>query len=116
MLKTGDIAAIHIDNKPSVYVRVEDIEADIKPRWYQIRLLFLGFPPQEMTWILKDDYINGTPFTMKGVPIKIVPLPCPTKKEYPGQDERENQFLDTPDSCRVVSINEIRKRKGHQDT
>ncbi|MCD6570533.1 MAG: hypothetical protein J7L53_07510 [Deltaproteobacteria bacterium] len=116
MLKTGDIAAIYIDNKPTVYVRVECIEPDMKPRWYQIRLLFLGFPPQEMTWILKDDYINGTPFTMKGISIQIVALPSPDKNKANKHSRPKNKARGIPDMGHVISIDEIRKRKGYQDT
>lgn len=106
MIFTGDIVSIHINNEPSAYARVEEITADIKPSWFQVRLLFLGFPTQEVTWILKEDYLDGASFTMKNVPVQIKPLPGPgsaaqakTPKESPKQKEK------------VISLETVRKKK-----
>lgn len=49
MRSVGEVVAIHVKNKPSVYARIEAIQADVKPRWLQVRFLFLSFPPQEAT-------------------------------------------------------------------
>jgi len=104
MNSIGDVVIIHIENKPSVYARIESIEADVKPRWYQVKLLFLSFPPQEVTWILKREYIEGSPFTMKDIPIQILPLAKSRMKKQGKQRENETQVAE------VISINRIREK------
>jgi hypothetical protein len=109
MRNIGDVVAIYIDNKPSVYARIEEIEPDIKRHWYQVRLLFLGFPPQEMTWILKKDYLEGSLFTMKDIPIQIIPIDKPGSYRPRMEKKRENQ------SAEVISIDQIRAKKEKKD-
>ncbi|HVN71710.1 MAG TPA: hypothetical protein VMU10_06795 [Desulfomonilia bacterium] len=102
---TGDVVIIHINNKPSVYARIESIEPDIKPNWYQVKFLFLSFPPQEMTWILRKEYLEGSSFTMKDIPIQIKPLDKPEQqKPYPRSKSGRQ-------GGEVISINQIRTGK-----
>jgi hypothetical protein len=106
MRAIGDVVAIYIDNKPSVYARIEGIERDIKPRWYQVRLLFLGFPPQEMTWILKEEYLEGSLFTMKDIPMQIIPIEKPGSYKARTKKRTDNQ------SAEVISIDQMRVKKA----
>ena len=69
--KEGDIVLVYYQEKPSVYARIEGIEPDVKKDWYRLRLLFLTVPVQEVTWILREAYINGDPFTMDGQPVRL---------------------------------------------
>lgn len=105
MRAIGDVVAIHIQEKPSVYARIESIEADVKPRWYQVKLLFLTFPPQEVTWILRREYMEGALFTMNDIPVQIFPLqrqaaPVPGSGRKPGTQGAE-----------VISMDLARSRK-----
>jgi hypothetical protein len=112
MRSIGDVVAIYFDNKPSVYARIEMITPDIKPHWYQVGLLFLSFPPQETTWILREEYLDGTDFTMKDIPIRIVPL------GNPGNDE--GHIRETPGKKTgpgdVLSMDKFRKKKHDDDS
>ena len=105
MNSIGDVVMIHIDSKPSVYARVESIEADAKPRWFQVKLLFLSIPPQEVTWILKREYIEGSPFTMKDIPIQIVTL------EPPGGRKPQKPGKSSAQVAEVISINRLREKR-----
>ena len=109
MLTIGDVIAIYIDDKPSVYARIEDITQDIKPHWFQIHLLFLSFPVQEATWILKKEYLDGSVFTMKDIPIKIVPLATP------GSYAREQVKKPKTPPGEVISMEQLRKKKQNKD-
>lgn len=71
MRKIGEIVAVYIDDKPSVYARIEDYEADVKPRWFNVKMLFLTFPPQEITWLLREAQVDGEPFTMNNIPVRL---------------------------------------------
>jgi hypothetical protein len=107
MRTIGDLVAIYIDNKPSVYARIESIEPDIKRHWYQVKLLFLGFPPQEITWILKEEYLEGSSFTMKDIPIQILPV---EKHGSKAKKKSKNK------SAEVISIDEVRSQKGKKNS
>ncbi len=67
----GDVVLIYHQDEPTVYARIEAIEPDVKKDWYRLTLLMLTIPPQTATWILREEYINGAPFTMGGRPIRI---------------------------------------------
>jgi hypothetical protein len=111
MRSIGDVVAIYFDNKPSVYARIEMITPDIKPHWYQIRLLFLSFPPQETTWILREEYLEGSDFTMKDIPIRITPLGKPGIEEQASHDLPEKK----PGQGEVLSLDKFRKKKQDDD-
>ncbi len=71
MLSENDIVLIYYNDKPAVFARIESVDPDIKEHWYQVTFLLLTIPMQTFTWILKDAYINGSPFTMGGRPVRI---------------------------------------------
>ncbi|EFK08727.1 conserved hypothetical protein [delta proteobacterium NaphS2] len=71
MAQEGDVVLIYHEKNPMAFARVEDIRPDIKKDWYHITLLLLTIPTQVVTWILKDDYINGEEFTMGGKPMRL---------------------------------------------
>lgn len=106
MRYVGDVVAVYFDKKPSVYARIEMITPDIKPHWHQIRLLFLSFPPQETTWTLREEYLEGTEFTMKGIPIQVIPLAKPGS----GEPSSENKNA-KPKAGEVLSFEHFRKKK-----
>jgi hypothetical protein len=62
----GDVVLVYYQDKPAVYARIESVEQDMKKDWYQVTLLLLTIPAQRVTWILREEYFNGTPFTMGG--------------------------------------------------
>ena len=45
---------------------IVEIDPDEKKGWYQVTLLLLTIPQQTVTWILREEYINGASFTMGG--------------------------------------------------
>jgi hypothetical protein len=62
--REGDVVLIHYQEQPAAYARIEGINPDIKKEWYQVTLLLLTIPAQSVTWILREEYINGASFTM----------------------------------------------------
>ena len=67
----NDVVLIYFGDKPAVFARIEAIKPDIKKNWYHVTLLLLTIPTQTVTWILLDSYINGSPFTMEGKPVRL---------------------------------------------
>lgn len=87
MRREGDLVLVHYREKPAVYARIEGIEPDVKRDWYQVRLLLLTIPPQPVTWILREAYVDGETFTMGGVPIRLQYLPLETTPPQTGPDQ-----------------------------
>ena len=67
----GEIVLIYYKDQPTTYARIESIEPDIKKGWYQVTLLLLSIPTQTVIWILRESYIDGEPFTMGGMPMRL---------------------------------------------
>ena len=67
----NDVVLIYFENKPAFFARIEAIKPDIKKDWYHVTLLLLTIPTQTVTWIIRESYINGAPFTMEGTPIRL---------------------------------------------
>jgi hypothetical protein len=78
--REGDVVLIHYQDQPMAYARIEGINPDIKRDWYQVTLLLLTIPAQSVTWILRNEYINGTSFTMGGQSMRLEKV----KKVFPG--------------------------------
>lgn len=71
MRREGEVILICYRDQPTVYARIESIEFDIKKGWYQVTLLLLTVPAQTVTWILRESYIDGEPFTMGDIPVRL---------------------------------------------
>ena len=71
MATIGDVVLIYREEQPAFFARIEDISADRKPDWYQVRLLMFQIPLTEATWILREEYINGEAFTINSKSIRM---------------------------------------------
>jgi len=100
MADIGDLVLVHIEQNPAFFARIEGITADGKPSWYQVRLMVLAVPSFEITWILREAYINGETFTMEGKPMRIEKLPPPAAPEKNPQPKKAL----AKDSGKVVSL------------
>ena len=85
----GTVVLISYQGEPAMYARIESIEPDIKKGWYHVTFLLLTIPPQPVTWILREEYINGVSFTMGGMPmtIKRVEKTGKTQNNYTHQQK-----------------------------
>ena len=114
MAAINDLVLIHIDNKPGFYARIEDITPDVKPGWWQVKLLALSFPLQVFTWILDGSQIDGAPFTMGGTPVRMdrVVAPAEEQGENHAAGSREPaEVKDNKAPGKVVSLAERKKDK-----
>jgi hypothetical protein len=84
--EAGDVVLIYYQDQPTLYARIDAIEPDVKKDWYQVTLLFLTLPAQTVTWILREEYINGDMFTMGGQPVRLEKVP---RTEAPREGSRE---------------------------
>ena len=97
----GDVVLIYHQEQPAVFGRIEHIESDIKKHWYHVTLLLLTIPTQTVTWILRDQYINGEVFTMGGKEMRLEEVKKVTIRED-LQSSGQNQTKNTPGKPAVV--------------
>ncbi len=88
----GSLVLVYYQDRPTVYARIEAIEPDVKKGWYQVTLLLLTIPAKEITWILREEYIRGTPFTMGGQSMKLETVPSyrPRPAVQPDPNDKED--------------------------
>lgn len=114
MAQAGDVVLVHIENKPGFYARMERITPDVKPGWWQVKLLVLTFPLQVYTWILDESQINGAPFTMGGTPImlELLKFPAvPEDKPEPIAAGAVKQKDSSVKGAKIVSLTDRKKEK-----
>lgn len=114
MATTTDIVLIHVDNKPGFYARIEAIEPDVKPGWWQVKLLVLTFPLQVFTWILDEFQLEGAPFTMGGTPLRLEDIVSPVELERIAKEKEEKAELKKEyqegRAPKVISLQDRRKK------
>ncbi len=106
----NDIVLVHINEAPAFFARIEAIEQDIKPEWWQVKLLALQFPTKTIDWILRDPYIQGETFTMGGTPIRIEKIPTYAESGL-GQSENPLDYVFTQAKSKPEKENDS-KQKG----
>jgi hypothetical protein len=113
MAGINDLVLVHIDNKPGFFARIEDITPDVKPGWWQVKLLVLASPLQIFTWTLDENQIEGEPYTMGGTPIRLEKVVSPVEKKVeatgvagPG----EGPVKGKREPGKVVSLSERKKK------
>ena len=88
----NDIVLIYIDDAPLAFARIEEIKPDVKKDWFIIKLLMLQIPLKAISWILKGDYINGSPFSMNGQMVRMEKVLCPPDdQDWENDPEGESQ-------------------------
>ena len=110
MAAEKDIVLIHYEDTPLVFARIEEILPDHKPGWYHVRLLMLQVPVQIVTWILRDAYIDGDPFTMDGKKMRLekVDVPDETPEDAPEVQEEKAPSADASGG-EVISFSDLKK-------
>lgn len=112
MATINDIVLVHVENKPGFYARIDAITPDVKPGWWQVRLLVFTFPLQVFTWILDDYQLEGADFTMGGTPLRMELVVSPVEEEAPPEEDEGGAQVSRQDGggSKVVSLADRRKK------
>jgi hypothetical protein len=105
MATTGDVVLVHLEKQPAFFARIEEIAADRKRDWYQVRLLIFQIPVTEVTWTIREEYIDGEPFTMNGRQIRLEKVEgCrkPAKEGLPSNQDLKKK--EAPAVGNVISM------------
>jgi len=106
MAKENDVVLIYFEDKPLGFARIENILPDAKPDWYHVKLLLLQVPLQVVTWILKDKYIDGEEFTMKGRRMRLEPVVSLENRE---ESAPKGKTLKDSAKAKVISFDDLKK-------
>ena len=109
MAAEGDLVLVHVEDTPAFFARIESISPDVKPKWFQVTLLVLQVPLVEVTWILRQEYVDGVSFTMGGKRVLIEPVVAPPKKPPPERERVSEREVDKQPSVdgeksKVISL------------
>ena len=124
MATIKDIVLIHMEDTLVSFARVESILPDHKKDWYQIKLLMLQIPLQVVTWILKDDYINGGDFFMNGKKMRLEVVECPQdalgdnlpSKEPKNEDaDSDKDNSKTESQGKIISFSDLKNNKKNPE-
>ena len=109
----NDLVLIYFEDNPLSFARIENILPDSKPDWFHVKLLLLQIPPQVVTWILRDVYINGTEFTMNGKRMRLEKVVVPDETTSPELIDKQDE-TDAPGEvagkAQVISLKDIKKK------
>ena len=115
MATIGDVVEVYYREKPAFFARIDSITLDIKKNWFLVELLVLTTPLRKITWTLREEYINGVPFTMEGNEIRIEAInPPPIEKDSgDGSGKPTNKIL-PKDGRKVLPFKKPKKdsKKG----
>jgi hypothetical protein len=116
MAKENDLVLIYAEGSPVTFARIEDIKPDVKKDWYHLKLLMLQIPLQIVTWILKNDYINGEEFSMGGKKMRIEVVESPNEDVLLSEIPFSDQKADSNDSgkshtAKIIPFADLKKSK-----
>ena len=115
MATENDIVLIYMEAAPLAFARIENIAPDGKPDWYHVKLLLLQVPLQSVTWILKNDYINGETFTMNGKKMRLERIVCP--EEPPSESDVKNsqkEPVKKNGTAQIISLKDLKKNESNK--
>jgi hypothetical protein len=110
MAMENDIVLIYFENQPTTYARIESILPDHKPDWYHVGLLLLQIPLQTVTWILRDNYINGMEFTMAGKKIRLEKVVSPDPDIASEVKDKGKKPSPKKGAAKVISLKDLKKK------
>ena len=110
MAAENDLVLIYFEDKPLCYARIEEILPDSKPNWFHVKLLLLQIPPQIVTWILRDAYINGDQFTMNGNRMRLELVEPPQPQESSEVTQTESPAATGSQKAKVISLTDLKKK------
>lgn len=110
MAVENDLVLIHHEDQPVLFARIEEILPDAKPDWYHVKLLLLQVPPQVVTWILRDIYIDGQEFTMNGQRMRLEKVVSPMETIESAETESPSSSPPETGGGQVISLADLKKK------
>jgi len=103
MVQENDIVLIYCEDEPLTYAKIEEIFPDVKVDWYHVKMLILQIPLQVITWTLRNAYIEGDEFTIRGKKFRMEAVACPEEAHEP-QNSKNNKIKNLEEKGKVISL------------
>lgn len=72
MVQIHDVALVYVENKPSYYIRIENMIADpMQPDGWKIDFSVLGAKIIKVTWLLRECWLKGDEFEFNKIPHRL---------------------------------------------
>ena len=110
MATINDIVLIYFEDSPLIFARIEDISPDVKKDWYLVKLMILQVPLQVVTWILREEYINGTEFTMNEKRMRLEKVECPEEPSAETIVDDASKTLTASKDTNIISFSDLKKK------
>ncbi len=111
MATIGDVVEIYYREKPAFFARIDSITLDLKKDWFRVELLILTIPLRSVTWTLREEYINGVPFTMEGNEVRIEAVnPLPTEADSEDSAKKDTKRVSSEGGRKIIPFK--RPKKG----
>ncbi len=110
MAYIGDVVLIYYREESAFFARIDSIKPDIKKGWFRVQFLILTIPLRTVTWILREEYINGVPFTMEGNPVRIEAVnPLPVESDSEDINKRATEKVSPKDARKLIPFKKSKK-------
>lgn len=110
MATIGDVVLIFYRDESAFFARIDSIQPDIKKGWFKVHLLILAIPMRTVTWILREEYLNGIPFTMEGNPVRIESIkPLPIETYSDDIKEKVTEKVPPKEGRKVIPFEKFKK-------
>ncbi len=109
MAAENDLVLVYFEDKPLLFARIERIAPDHKPGWYHVSLLLLQVPPELVTWILRDAYIDGGEFTMNGKRMRLEKVASPIADAARVDGEEQKEGAPAKADGKIISFPDLKK-------
>ena len=63
-----------------------------------------------MNWILRDAYIDGSPFTMGGNRLRLEKVTCPEEPPRSKSQDQTDAELKQPGMAKVIDLQDLKKK------
>jgi hypothetical protein len=113
MATVGDVVLVYHSDRASFFARIDSIEPDVKKGWYKVQLLILTLPIRAVMWIVREEYLNGIPFTMEGNTVRIEAVKPLPPELYPDDTNEEPSATGPPRAGRKVIPFKRTRRGSH---
>jgi len=111
MANIGDVVLIYYREKSAFFARIDSIEPDIKKDWFRVQLLILTIPLRTVTWILRQEYINGVPFTMEGNPVRMEAVnPLTPESDSANTEKGASRKVSSKHGTKVIPFKKSKKK------
>lgn len=111
MIKENDVCILYVNGLPGNFVRIESIEPDVKPGWYEVNFIELTFPLQTIKWKIDEDHLKGGNINMKGTTFNLQLVPNQVNKKTIKEKKQDELIGSAKTLSKVINMADFKERR-----